>query len=508
MEWNGDRDRIMRYFFLISLFLHVYFFQYLWNTGRETFSYAGCNLEESPSREFQIQLAKNNPSRNMTDSWSKDGKDSKDKTKKLQMPPDKQDKKMLEDFKKYMENEYSMNTEDSGELLDLLDKSRGLEKHNPISPDQLVPDSGVDKKYIMRERQYKDITVKDVFPTLKTIRSPFEEILRQSEDDLIFFEKRNSIIRDFESYQNGEKFYSPKFRITIKNKPEKSRSPLFFPQNKRIAYLDKTIEESKEDQLQNFIRDFMGYHPQEGDLPVFIRDLYFQNLQRIAYRFSYDPTYFYIDYFQENLNKESFLKNSLHLMSILPGTRSQIELGFSVENIYEIQSNAWDLYFEYRDMNPDLKAKENPPNRIRTLTLLENKYRKLLERENIKNKIQLKKLYFQRRLEIMDFLEKQSPDHYRIADIHYQRGRIYWQQFSDHNNPAYKNKALEEWKKIPSLISREDIFQKEYNELIRILHTSPDNSVEISIRMFFLRDLREKLSEKKERESRLLWNSG
>lgn len=470
--------------------------------------YAGCNLEKSPTREFQIQLVNDTSSRNMTDSWSKGGIDNKETTKRLQIPPDKDDKKMLEDFKKYMENEYSMSKEDSGELLDLLDKTRGMERQNPISPDKLIPDSGVDKKYILRERQYKDITLKDVFPTLKTIRKPFEEILRHSEDDLIFFEKRNSIIRDFESYQNGEKFHHHQFRITIKNKTEKSRPPLFFPHNKRMAYLDKSIGESKEDQLQNFIRNFLGYHPQKGDLPVFIRDLYFQNLQRIAYRFSYDPTYFYIDYFQENLNKESFLKNSLHLMSILPGTRSQIELGFSVENIYEIQSNAWDFYFEFRDMNPDLKVRENPPNRIRTLTLLEKKYRRMLEKEQIKDRSTLRKLYFQRRLEIMDFLEKQSPDRYRIADIYYQRGRIYWQQYSDQNNPIYKKKAIEEWKKIPSLVSREDIFRKEYTELIRILHSSPDNSAEINIRLFFLRDLREKLSEKKERESRLLWNSG
>lgn len=75
------------------------------------------------------------------------------------------------------------------------------------------------------------------------------------------------------------------------------------------------------------------------------RDLYYQNLQRLAYTFSSDSTYFSIDYLQENLNKEDYLKNSMNLLSELKGTKTATEILFTLENIYEIQSNAIGQFF-------------------------------------------------------------------------------------------------------------------------------------------------------------------
>jgi hypothetical protein len=57
------------------------------------------------------------------------------------------------------------------------------------------------------------------------------------------------------------------------------------------------------------------------------RDLYYKNLQRLAYTFSPDSTYFSIDYLQENLNKEDYLREfNESSFAELKGTKTATEI--------------------------------------------------------------------------------------------------------------------------------------------------------------------------------------
>ena len=75
-----------------------------------------------------------------------------------------------------------------------------------------------------------------------------------------------------------------------------------------------------------------------------IRELYYQNLQRLAYVFSPDPTYFMLDYFQENLNKEDFLKNSLYLVSKNLGSKAATEMLLLLKTFMRFSSGHGVLY--------------------------------------------------------------------------------------------------------------------------------------------------------------------
>lgn len=500
----------MRSFFLVSIIIHSLILAAMFNHALNFPEYAYCNMEPRPIRFMNIELKKLEKSADsMSDSWSTHGKNKKSEIKRLNIPPDKKQKEELRRFREYIENEYSLKEKESGELLNLLKQSDQLKEKGFSQLEHLIPGSGVDEKYIYRKRRYKEIIVKDVFPTINTINKSFESIIKQSEDDLTFFEKRNSIIKDYESWKGGQKFYHQRLKITIKKNHDTSNNipPLDMNKDHRMHYLDSTLIESKEKQLDKFIQKFLSFHPDKGDLPLFIRELYYENLQRLAYRFSYDPTFFFVDYFQENLNKETFLKNAIYLMSRLKGTQSQIELGFTVENIYEIQSNAWDFFYEFKNIKKNLKEKDFKKTRIHTLNLMEKKYSRILMEENIHNKRQLKNLYFQKRIEIMNFLEKGNEKKYRLGDVYFQRGKIYWQWYAETADPQKRSAALKEWEKAALYMNSSNLFQKELKSVNQIIQTQKNAHVmNLKLKMFFIQNLRDQLASKKERESKLLWN--
>lgn len=498
----------MRSFFLVSLFLHVFLITALYNAGVNSYRFQYCNQDAEPKRFLEVELSEKNKSSSMSDSWSKKNKGKKSKIKRLHIPPDKKQKEEMRRFKEYIENEYSLNEKDSAELLDLLKESDNLKEKGFSQLDHMIPGSDVDEEYIYRKRRYKEIIVKDVFPTIHTINIPFESVIRRSKDDLIFFEKRNNIIKDYHSWKGGQKIYQRRFRVTIKKmRPSSESIPLLkMGKDQRMKYLDSTLKTAKEKQLEKFIEKYLSYHPDKGDLPGFIRELYYENLQRLAYRFSFDPTFFFVDYFQENLNKESFLKNAIFLLSRLKDTKSGIELGFTIENIYEIQSNAWDFFYQYKKMKDQMDKKDLNKTRIKTLNLMDKKYSRILKQKNIYNEKELKKRYFQKRIEIMNFLNKNNTYNYRLADIYYQKGEIYWQWYSATKDPEKREAAFLNWNRAANFNGSDNIFKKDLSSIRSIMknsRTAPE--ADLKIKMFFLQNLKRHLASKKERESRLLW---
>ncbi|MCU0824010.1 MAG: hypothetical protein MUF77_05160 [Leptospira sp.] len=282
----------------------------------------------------------------------------------------------------------------------------------------------------------------------------------------------------------------------------------------RQRYLDKTIKQSKEKQLDEFISKFMGYDPDKGDLSLFVRDLYYENLQRLAFQFSSDPTYFAIDYFQENLNKEDFLRQSLALLSEHLGTKVGTEILFTIENIYEIQSYALKRYFESEALLKALPADETKTLRHETLRRVIKKMNPVLKEQKLRSEIDVQSAYVKKRLEILDTLIKNSPKQYRWKDAYFQKGVVLWEFGKFKGDKQLLVDAIQTWSKIPSLSSEGDfLFQSIWERMewalkdagpirsVDDLSYQLENQLDMSVRF----RLSEGMAKKNEREERLLW---
>jgi hypothetical protein len=86
----------------------------------------------------------------------------------------------------------------------------------------------------------------------------------------------------------------------------------------------------------------------------------------LAYGFSNDTTYFTADYFEENLNKEDYLRNSMALASKYKGKKTSTEILFSILDIYEIQQRAIEEYYKNLEIQKNLSPKDK--NEIRNAT--------------------------------------------------------------------------------------------------------------------------------------------
>lgn len=397
------------------------------------------------------------------------------------------------------------------ELVKDLESTSDLRKKFKNNLEDLIPNSGVSESYMKRNRDYEDIIVKEVFPTVKTIHDPFRVDLKDAEDNLAVHKERNRIIEEF---RKGEES-SPPITITrIKDGESRPRSPLSMAKPDRQRYLDKTIKQSKEKQLDEFISKFMGYDPDKGDLSLFVRDLYYENLQRLAFQFSSDPTYFAIDYFQENLNKEDFLRQSLALLSEHLGTKVGTEILFTIENIYEIQSYALKRYFESEALLKALPADETKTLRHETLRRVIKKMNPVLKEQKLRSEIDVQSAYVKKRLEILDTLIKNSPKQYRWKDAYFQKGVVLWEFGKFKGDKQLLVDAIQTWSKIPSLSSEGDfLFQSIWERMewalkdagpirsVDDLSYQLENQLDMSVRF----RLSEGMAKKNEREERLLW---
>ena len=407
-------------------------------------------------------------------------------------------------------------------------KKRGYQKKGkhhkgkggyPQIYEDLLPGDAVKQSYIYRKRQYQDIVVKEVLPTLYTIDKPFKSLLKRAPRDLKKHTDRNKVIEDFRSWLDG---VDPKKRNRVEIiklfDNSKGKAPLHFSRGARKRYFDKTLKEDKELQLKNFVNKYFHYSPNTGDLPMAIRDLYYKNLQRLAYMFSSDITYFMLDYFQENLNKEDFLKHAMAQVAELKNTKAATELLFAVENIYEIQQRAIKLLITFRKRYSNLSKERKNRLRNETLKRVMNRYLPLLKEKKILNEVQSFNIYAKRRIEIMDYLIKQSPSSYRIKDALFTQGSVYWELGKINLDASQYEKAIQIWSKIPTIQSDKGDFlnAEAFNKIWPYLKMAAMRRPEQKGRLSFLPlvntvsqllnfRLQKQLSEKRVREDRLLW---
>ncbi|TGL67571.1 hypothetical protein [Leptospira jelokensis] len=397
------------------------------------------------------------------------------------------------------------------ELVQNLEGTSNLRKQFRNDYDQINENSGVADSYIKRHRDFEDIIIKDVLPTLKNIRDPFKVDIESAEDNLFLHKERNRIIEEF---RKGEESTQP---ITMKLSKEGDlppRSPLSMPKEDRTKYLDRTLKQKKEKQLDEFISKFMGYDPNKGDLNLFVRDLYYENLQRLAYPFSNDMSYFAIDYFQENLNKEDFLRQMMAALSSQLGTNTGTEILFTIENIYYIQGKALEQYFRVREYLKHSTPEQKQTLRYETLRQVEAKYKKLLLEKKITNVIEAEEAYAKKRLDILDTLIKNTPNHYRERDGLFEKAKLLWEFGQWKQDPELQSDALKYFYKIPKVPKNGDFLNQNAFDSIELLLREAGDPIDVSslseqtknqIEYILRTRLEEAMTKKKQREDRLLW---
>ena len=376
--------------------------------------------------------------------------------------------------------------------------------------EDMLQGRNINDSYIYRKRQYQDIVVKEILPSLYTIDKPFSEIIQQAPNDLKEHNIRNSIIEDFRTWKKGDDPNSfMKAQIRYKDFKKDGKNPLNFPEEERKKYLDGSLPLSKETQLNRFIAQYFHYDPDEGDLPMAIRDLYYENLQRLAYQFSSDPSYFTLDYFQENLNKEDFLKNSLAQVAELSGTKAAVEILFAIENIYEIQQRAIRFLFYFISKYDQLPTEKKDRLRMETLRRATNKYKPILSKKKIFNYKNAVELYSKKRVEIMDYLIENSTTKYRLRDALFEKGRIYWDWGKHTRNKKYMQEAMNIWSGISKIRSDQGDFlnQDAFSQIkeIGFQFNNTDFHKEIQITRILHNRLKKDMEKKRLREARLLW---
>jgi hypothetical protein len=400
------------------------------------------------------------------------------------------------------------------DLVERLEESSELRKNFKNNFDGIVKDGNVSDSYISRNRDYEDITVKEVFPTIYTIDKPFQYDIQEAPEELTLHQERNKIIDMYRNLTDEDDI----LQIELESEGEKrSKSALAMSKEDRMKYLDKKLPLKKEEQMKDFTSRFMNYDPDKGDLPLFLRDLYYENLQRLAYSFSSDPTYFTIDYFQENLNKEDFLRNSLALYSEFKDHKLGVEILFTLENIYEIQARAIGLYFQNLAIFPSLSPESRKTLRVEVIRRVLERYKPIFNEKNIKTLDDVNSLYTKKRLDIMDTLIANTPDGYRRADAIFEKGRIHWEYsltLGKEGRDQEQSRAIKIWSGIQEEDKRNGDFlnQKPLEDIQDILAMSNRNVQGIldfnsqnRISSVLRNRINDVLSQKKIREDRLLW---
>lgn len=398
------------------------------------------------------------------------------------------------------------------ELVKNLSKTGDLRANHPEFFDDINYNSGVKDSYIYRNRHYEDLIVKEVFPTLHNVDKPFEQILKEAPQNLNKYNERNEIIQKYRKWSKGDLSENrPTVKITHGFDREQQH-PLHFPKEVREKYFDSTLRESKESQLYNFINRYFQSDPNTGDLPIAVRELYYNNLQRLIYPFSSDPTYMSIDYFDENLNKEDFLKNSLYQASRLKNTKTQTELLFAVQDIYEIQQKAWKLFFDFENIYQNSSSEKKKQLRIETLKRIHDRYIPVLAQKKINSYEDAVKLYSRKREEISEYIMQHSPDHYRTQDALFEKGRIHWDMGMQMNLASEKKAAIEIWKSIPLNTNVSDesfVFRDTLQKLSPIIQSYEKVQniyiVEGQIQSLIQARQNKRIQEKAQREEKILW---
>ncbi len=371
----------------------------------------------------------------------------------------------------------------------------------------------VPKEYRDRKRDYRNIIAKDIFPTLNSIEKPFHQEIKEAPQELEQMKERNEVIENYRLWREGKAIPDKKrTRVAINRAKAGTSGALLFNDAQRKKYFDETLSEPKEKQLDKFLRDFGNYDPNEGDLPRAMRDLYFENLQRVASSFSPDMTYLAIDYYHEALNKEEFLRKALDAVSRKKGTKYATEILFAIENIYEIQGRALKLLFDVKKHIDALPEKDRNNIRVKTLEKVVKRYIPLAAKKGIRDGGTALQHYYLKRTEILDYLLQNTPGGYRSKDATFAKARIYWESIDPMEPRSWANakRAVEIWRSIDHLTDNGDFLSKEAIDSMRVALanfrdvSSPEAG---QIRATLEKELVKLMRKKTERENRILWSS-
>ena len=399
------------------------------------------------------------------------------------------------------------------EQLDRTEEGEKLSENFGSKDDGASVNQSVPEEYRKRKRDYRNIIAKDIFPTLNTIEKPFREEIKEAPQQLEQMEERNEVIENYRLWREGKAIpHKRRTKVKLDRPQQGSAGRLAFDDAARRRYFDETLAEPKEKQLDRFLQDYGNYDPNEGDLPRAIRDLYYENLQRVASSFHPDMTYLAIDYFHEALNKEEFLRKALDVASKKKGTKYATEILFAIENIYEIQGRALKLLFEVKRHIAGLSPKERENIRVQTLDKVVKRYIPLAEKKGIRNERAALQHYYLKRSEILDYLMENTPGGYRTKDATFAKGRIFWESIdrSDPSSWGQAKRAVDIWRTIDSLSSSGDFVAEELHKAMkepmakfRALNTPEGQRIDIAI----AQNLNRLMQKKTERENRLLWSS-
>lgn len=412
-----------------------------------------------------------------------------------------------------------LDTEKWGDLIHRLDANTGFKDKYTESYDDLIENSKVGNSYIHRDRKNEDIVVKEVFPTIYSIDQSFEDTLKVAPKKLDEFVERNDIIEQYRSQNSDEKT-----QLTVKLLSKDSAAnlgPLKFPPAERQAFFDKTLSLDKTEQLSSFIKKYFSYDPNEGDLPIATRELYSENLERLLYSFSSDPTFFYLDFYLENLNKEDFLHNALSQASLLDGTKTASELLFSIERIYEIQQRAWGAYFDFDLLFQNIPPERRERLRVETLKRVNERYKEVLRKKDIKSFTDIKEKYLKRRYEIIEHIVNNTPDAYRLPDALFERAVILWEMGLQNNDEKAKQQAINQWQALIDEAKKTNFSPSAYSSdfinlphlrlldaLLRVYQNEPADRKAIREKQIsdaLMQRRSEQFTKKRAREKRILW---
>ena len=407
------------------------------------------------------------------------------------------------------------------DLLKRLQENAELTQSFPQKYEDLLSNRSVGDSYVHRDRKHQDIVVKEVFPTIYEIDKPFKDILAAAPKKLDEYLERNEVIEQYRDWRMGKPDQPIKLNISSDKKGKLKRGPLKFPKNERSQYFDDTLTQSKEAQLSNFIRQYFSYDPDKGDLPIATRELYYDNLQRLAYPFSSDPTYFYLDYYLENLNKEDFLNHSIYQASQLDGSKTQTELLFALQDIYHIQERAWNYYFNFESMYKVMPADKKNRLRNETLRRVDERYKKILEQKHISDYKEIRDLYSKKRMEIMDYILEKSPGHYRNNDALFEKAAIEWEWGTENNDPQHMQNAVTSWLQLYQSLGNNAAAQHNDDEFLNhdaLLRLAPmlqryqmanndleKRALQVQIDQTLTFRFQQRLQAKRAREEQILW---
>jgi hypothetical protein len=400
------------------------------------------------------------------------------------------------------------------EQLDRTEEGEALsESYSDDTKNDAEINKSVPEEYRNRKRDYRNIIAKDIFPTLNKIEKPFREEIKDAPVELEKMRDRNEIIDNYRLWREGKALPDKKRpKVTLNTPSQGTQGTLKFDDAARRKYFDDSLSQPKNTQLDRFLQDYGNFDPNEGDLPKAIRDLYYENLQRVASSFNPDMTYLAIDYFHEALNKEEFLRKALNVVSRKKGTKYATEILFAIENIYEIQGRALDLLFKVKRHIDGLPEKGRNNIRVKTLEKVVKRYLPLAAKKGIRNEHDALQHYYLKRTEVLDYLLENSPSGYRSKDATFAKGKVYWESVDRGNPASWTNgkRAVDLWRSIPLLRDDGDFLAKDLYDSMRepLSNFKTFNSKETrQIDIAQQANLAKLMQKKIERENRILWSS-